>query len=94
MAEARQAVGFHFSVTHDGSLNLDFDREVLKLILKAAERAYKKKVARLSNSLKNCIFPVGPEVVLGSAAVITAVNLAGFDLTYGLTQGIISGLNL
>ena len=94
MAEARQAVGFRFAVTHDGSLDVDFDREVLKLIFSAVERRYKKKVARLSNSLKNCIFPVGEEVVLAAACVFLAVNLAGFDLTYGVTQGIIRFFDL
>ena len=94
MAEARQAVGFHFSVTPDGSLNLDFDREVLKLIFKAAERAYKKKIARLSNSLKNCIFPVSHELVLGAVGLFSLANLAGFDLTYGFSSSILRWLDL
>ena len=33
MAEARQAVGINFSVTQDGQLNLNYDWEVLRLIL-------------------------------------------------------------
>ncbi len=53
MAEARQAVGFRLTVTHDGQLDLDYDhgREVLALILEAGKRTYKKKAARLANAV-------------------------------------------
>ena len=36
MAEARQAVGFRFSVTHDGHLNIDYEWEVVKVILEVS----------------------------------------------------------
>lgn len=52
MAEARQAVGLTFAITHDGSLKFDYDREVLNLIKQSAQRAYKKSLARLFNNLR------------------------------------------
>ncbi len=53
MAEARQAVGFRLSVTHDGHLDLDYDHgaEVVRLILESAKRTYKKKAARFLNGV-------------------------------------------
>lgn len=93
MAEARQAVGFQFSVTHDGNLNINFDREVLKLIYHAVERGYKKRFARLLNSLHNGIFPFGPYILIGNTLILTVLHLAGLDFFFGVTQTILQGLN-
>ena len=94
MAEARQAVGFQFSVTQDGHLNIDYDQEVIKLILHAGQRAYKKSLARFLNRLKNGIFPVGPEIIAGYAVVLTGFHLVGIDVTFGITKTIVNGLNV
>ena len=87
MAEARQAVRFHFAVSHDGGIHLDYDWEVLKLIFHAGTRAWKKAFARGVTSFKNRIFPLCPELVLGSAVLLGAIYaVSGLDLTFGLAS--------
>ena len=46
MAEARLGVGFRFSVTHDGHLDIDYDRELFALIYHAGRRAWVKRALR------------------------------------------------
>ena len=94
MAEARLGVGFRLTVTHDGSLNFDYDREVLALIFAAGKRAWVKRVARFGTSLRNGLFPVGPEIIAGNVVLLTGLHLAGFDLTLGLTRAVVNGLNM
>ncbi len=94
MAEARQAVGFRLTVTHDGHLDMDYDHgaEVLRLILESGKRAYKKKLARLGNTVRNALFPVGLEVIGGGVAMLTGIHLAGVDL--GITKGLLEYLKV
>ena len=94
MAEARQAVGFQFAVTHDGNLNINFDTEVLKLIFHALERGWKKRFARFINSIHNGIFPFGPMVLMGNTLILTAIHLMNRDLFFGITQRILHWLDL
>ena len=52
MAEARLGVGFRFSVTHDGHLDIDYDRELFALIYHAGRRAWVKRALRYKHILK------------------------------------------
>ena len=53
MAEARLGVGFRFSVTHDGHLDIDYDRELFALIYHAGRRAWVKRALRYKHILKS-----------------------------------------
>ena len=53
MAEARLGVGFRFSVTHDGHLDIDYDRELFALIYHAGRRAWVKRALRYKQILKS-----------------------------------------
>ena len=91
MAEARQAVRFHFAVSHDGGIHLDYDWEVVKLIFHAGTRAWKKAFNRGITSFKNRIFPLCPELVLGSAVIMAGIYaVTGLDLTFGLASTTLS----
>ena len=94
MAEARLGVGFHFSVTHDGHLNLDYDREMLLLVFLAGKRAWVKRGYRFLHGLRNGLFPVGPEIIAGNVVLLTALYLAGIDISFGITNAIVNGLNV
>jgi hypothetical protein len=94
MAEARLGVGFRFSVTHDGHVNIDYDREMLGLVYSAGKRAWIKRTWRFLNTLRNGLFPVGPEVIAGNVVLLTGLHLAGVDITFGLTKAIVNGLNM
>ena len=93
MAEARAAVGFQFKVSPDGHiLSVDYDRDVLALILDSVKRGYKKRWARVLNGLQNGLFPVGPEVLLGNTVILLALYLGGVDVTYGAMEVVHEGL--
>jgi len=92
MAEARQAVGFRFHVTHDGALEVDYDAEVVKLIWASARRTWRRRLARVLNSIKNLVFPLRPEALAAATAVLTSIHLAGVDL--GVTKVALEMLNV
>ena len=94
MAEARQAVGFRLVVSQDGKVELDFDWAAFLLVLNSAKRSIKKRHANFINNLKTAIFPLRLELLTAHVTLLTAVHLAGLDLTFGLTQKIISQLCL
>lgn len=45
MAEAHSAVAFSFAVTHEG-WDVNFDREVLRLVIASGFRSWKKRFLR------------------------------------------------
>lgn len=45
MAEAKNAVAFSFSITHEG-WDINYDREVLNLVWDSGIRSSKKRIAR------------------------------------------------
>lgn len=45
MAEAHAAVAFSFAITHEG-FDINYDHEVLNLVLNSGVRSWKKRVAR------------------------------------------------
>jgi len=92
MAEARQAVGFRFHVTHDGALEVDYDAEVLQLIWKSARRTWRRRMARAVNAARNALFPLRPEAIAAAVAVLTSLHLAGIDL--GVTKAALQMLNV
>ena len=49
---------------------------------------------RFLNSLRNSVFPVGPEILLGNVIIITVLHLIGFDFGIGITQAVVNGWNL
>ncbi len=91
MAEARQAVGFSLTVTHDGKLDLDYDHEVVRLIFHSAIRSYKKRAARMLNVCHNGVFPFAPQFLAGSVVILTALHMAGID---HFTLGVMRDLNV
>lgn len=94
MAEARQAVGFRLAVSPDGGFFFEYDHDVLDLIVQSFKRTWTKHVARFSTNLKNGIFPVKMELFMANTAILTSIFLAGLDPTFGITQTLVSWLNL
>ena len=56
--------------------------------------AYSICLPRFLNSLRNSVFPVGPEILCGNVIIITALHLAGFDFGIGITQSVVNGWDL
>lgn len=52
MAEAHSAVAFSFAITHEG-VDVNFDWEVLHLVLRSAVRSSKRRLARFK--VNSCI---------------------------------------
>ena len=55
-------VGFRFSVTHDGHLDIDYDRELFALIYHAGRRAWVKRALRKDNLLSSVVADHGVEL--------------------------------
>lgn len=94
MAEARQAVGFRLAVSPDGGFFFEYDHDVVDLIYKSFKRTWTKNTARFTTSLKNGIFPVKMELFMANTMALTSIFLAGFDPTFGITNTLVSWLNL
>ena len=90
MAEARQAVGFKLVVRQDGALEWDFDIAAALLVVNSVKRSVKKRTALVFNNVKNTLFPFKLELILVHFTLLTIIYFAGFDLTFGVTQKIIS----
>ncbi|CAG0899503.1 unnamed protein product [Darwinula stevensoni] len=81
-AKAHQAVGFSFSITHEG-LDVDFDWEALKVIWRAGVRSWKKRLARFTNSVRAGVYPGTLSTWLASVGIASALYMAGFQF-FGL----------
>ena len=84
MAEAHQAVGFSFQITHEG-IDVNFDREVLKLVWSSGLRSWKKRMGRFKNSVKAGVYPAPLSSWLLTFAINFALFLLGIDI-WGLTK--------
>lgn len=82
MAEAHSAVAFSFAITHEG-LDVNFDWEVLHLVLKSALRSNKKRLARFKNSIKNGVYPASPHSLLIVVLIVAALYYFGIDVSRG-----------
>lgn len=54
MAEAHSAVAFSFAVTHEG-WDVNFDREVLRLVIASGLRSWKKRFLRFQVSFQHLL---------------------------------------
>ena len=90
MAEARQASGFKLVVLQDGTFEWDFDIAAFVLVINSIRRSAKKRFSLVLNNIKNTLFPIKIELFIANITLLTLVHLAGFDLTFGVTQSIIN----
>ncbi|KAJ6651521.1 hypothetical protein lerEdw1_020856 [Lerista edwardsae] len=83
MAEAHQAVGFQFTVTPEG-VEFQLSREALRQIYLSGISSWKKRFARLKNSILTGVYPGTPSSWL--AVVITTVGsmYLHIDVSMGL----------
>ncbi|XP_065211609.1 carnitine O-palmitoyltransferase 1, liver isoform isoform X2 [Planococcus citri] len=82
MAEAHSAVAFSFAVTHEG-WDVNFDREVLRLVVASGMRSWKKRFLRFQNNIRNGMYPASPQSLWAMVALVAALQLAGFSLPFG-----------
>ncbi|CAG0921197.1 unnamed protein product [Notodromas monacha] len=78
MAEAHEAVAFAFQITHDG-VDVNFDREVLKLVWHSGLRSYKKRLARFKNSVRAGVYPAPLSSWVLTFAVTRGLSAVGVD---------------
>ena len=91
MFDARQGMAdFNFVVRQDGALEWDFDKASVPLVVNSIMRSVKKRTWLVFNNLKNTLFPFKLELILVHFTLLTIIYFAGFDLTFGVTQKIIS----
>lgn len=76
MAEAHQAVAFSFSITHEG-WDINYDREVLNLVWSSGLRSWKKRVARLSNGIRNGVYPAHLQSLWIVISIAAALHFSG-----------------
>nr|XP_056701967.1 carnitine O-palmitoyltransferase 1, muscle isoform [Euleptes europaea] len=83
MAEAHQAVAFQFTVTPDG-VDFQLSREALRQIYLSGISSWKKRFARLKNSILTGVYPGTPSGWL--AVVVATVGATYFrvDVSMGL----------
>ncbi len=84
MAEARQAVGFQFSVTSEG-VSVEFDRKVLKAALSSLVGAGKNRFVSVRNAVLRGIFPASPISLL---VIGVGVSVSHYALQYDTTLGL------
>lgn len=82
MAEAHSAVAFSFAVTHEG-WDVNFDREVLRLVITSGLRSWKKRSWRFQNNIRNGIYPASPQSLWAMVFLIAAIQFTGFSLPFG-----------
>nr|XP_008121227.1 PREDICTED: LOW QUALITY PROTEIN: carnitine O-palmitoyltransferase 1, muscle isoform [Anolis carolinensis] len=83
MAEAHQAVAFQFTVTPEG-VAFQLSREALKQIYLSGVSSWKKRLARLKNSILTGVFPGTPSGWLAVVAVTVGATYFGIDVSVGL----------
>lgn len=82
MAEAHSAVAFSFAITHEG-LDVNFDWEVVGLVLQSAARSLRKRFVRFKNSVHNGVYPASPHSLIVVVSLVTALHFAGMDMSRG-----------
>jgi len=85
MAEAHSAVAFSFSVSHEG-VDLNYDHEMLGVVLMSGVRSWRRRITRFFNTLKNGTYPVPLSSLGVTVAAMGAMYAAGYDGTHGLAD--------
>lgn len=85
MAEAKNAVAFSFSITHEG-WDINYDREVLNLVWDSGIRSSKKRIARFRNGVRNGVYPAHTQSLWLALSVAAAIHFLGFKVPYDLVN--------
>ncbi|XP_064627097.1 carnitine O-palmitoyltransferase 1, liver isoform-like isoform X2 [Lineus longissimus] len=88
MAEAHAAVAFSFSVTPDGELDVNFNRDVLRAVWESGIRSWRRRFERFKNRVHNGAYPASPMSWLFGVTFILALTLAQYDVSFGLVRKI------
>ncbi|XP_062990523.1 carnitine O-palmitoyltransferase 1, muscle isoform isoform X2 [Elgaria multicarinata webbii] len=83
MAEAHQAVAFQFTVTPEG-VDFQLSREALKQIYLSGVSSWKKRFARLKNSIRTGVFPGTPSGWLAIVIATVGSTYLRVDVSMGL----------
>ncbi|CAM4489619.1 carnitine O-palmitoyltransferase 1, muscle isoform isoform X1 [Caretta caretta] len=83
MAEAHQAVAFQFTVTPEG-VDVRLSREALKQIYLSGVAAWKKRFARIRNSVLTGVYPATPSSWLVVVMATVSSMYCRIDLSMGL----------
>nr|XP_034984544.1 carnitine O-palmitoyltransferase 1, muscle isoform-like [Zootoca vivipara] len=83
MAEAHQAVAFQFTVTPEG-VDFQLSQEALKQIYLSGLSSWKKRFARIKNSILNGVYPGTPAGWLAIFATTLGSSLFHVDVSMGL----------
>ncbi|XP_053260806.1 carnitine O-palmitoyltransferase 1, muscle isoform [Podarcis raffonei] len=83
MAEAHQAVAFQFTVTPEG-VDFQLSREALKQIYLSGLSSWKKRFARIKNSILTGVYPGTPSGWLAIFATTLGSSLFHVDVSMGL----------
>ncbi|XP_043939347.1 carnitine O-palmitoyltransferase 1, brain isoform isoform X2 [Protopterus annectens] len=87
MAEAHQAVAFQFTVTPEG-IDLQLSHEAFKQIYLSGVRSWKKKLARIKNSIITGVYPASPSSWLFVVIAIMSTMFARVDPSMGMIEKI------
>ncbi|KAK7891453.1 hypothetical protein WMY93_023416 [Mugilogobius chulae] len=87
MAEARQAVGFEFTVRPDG-VDIKISREVLKNIYLCGVTAWKKRAIRFKNGILAGVYPASPSSWLIVVIVMMSSLYTHYDTSLGMIDTI------
>ncbi|XP_023170775.1 carnitine O-palmitoyltransferase 1, liver isoform isoform X2 [Drosophila hydei] len=88
MAEAHSAVAFSFAITHEG-FDINYDHEVLNLVLSSGVRSWKKRVARARNGIRNGVYPAHIQSLWLITAIALGLHFAGYQAPFNLTNKIL-----
>uniref|UniRef100_A0A8C0FXU6 Carnitine O-palmitoyltransferase 1, muscle isoform n=1 Tax=Chelonoidis abingdonii TaxID=106734 RepID=A0A8C0FXU6_CHEAB len=83
MAEAHQAVAFQFTVTPEG-VDVQLSREALKQIYLSGVASWKKRFARIKNSILTGVYPATPSSWLVVVMATVSSMYCRIDLSMGL----------
>ena len=86
MAEARLAVAFQFAVTDDGELNIHFDKDVVKHVLRALGKAVKRKVKAAKHAMLKWHFPATPLAWVLFFLALAAARVGEHQPTLGVLE--------
>ncbi|KAM7178447.1 carnitine O-palmitoyltransferase 1, muscle isoform 1-T9 [Macrochelys suwanniensis] len=87
MAEAHQAVAFQFTVTPEG-VDVRLSREALKQIYLSGVASWKKRFARIKNSILTGVYPASPSSWLVVVMATVSSMYCRIDLSMGLVYHI------
>lgn len=85
MAEAHQAVAFSFLISHEG-WNVNFDREMFKLVCGSGVRSWKKRIARIKSVARNRVYPAHLESLWVLMGLVTIFHYSKKRVPYDLVN--------